>query len=113
MSRLCLWMSGSYEDSVHQIDGENVAVKFSGQNSGKDDNFIKHATHVMIKEKRSWKQLGRILSVAEVERENNIRKFVLIVRLMADQPMFNSKNKLCEHYGWNNCDNHLSGITHH
>jgi len=109
-----IWTNGeSYKRDKELSNEDNVIVgRYPGQRSGTRDNLIFTAKYMIGGKKGKRQLLGPIQGVVEIDKKET-RMFIVVVKMMKNQPIFTTKNALCEYYGWKKCDNHLSGITKH
>jgi hypothetical protein len=102
----------AHDKTLSSEDGI-IVQRYSGMRGhNKRDNLIIEAKYFVggISGKRQF--IGEILGVTEIERRET-RLFILIIRDRGDGLMFKTKNELCRHYNWSDCDNNMFGITKH
>jgi hypothetical protein len=114
MTDVNLWTNNkSYvRDKILSNEENTMVGLFPGQRSGARDDLIFTAKHMIGGRKGKRQLLGVIQGVVEIDKKET-RMFIVVVKMMKNQPFFATKNALCEYYGWEKCDNHLSGITKH
>jgi hypothetical protein len=100
------------DKSLFSEDGI-IVQRYSGQR-GKitRDHLISQAKYFVGGTSGKRQLIGEIIGVTEIDKKET-RLFILIIRSNNDKLTFKTKNDLCKHYGWSNCDSNMFGITKH
>jgi hypothetical protein len=108
---ISLWCKkgGRYPDEILKEDDITMTIRYCGQKNGRNDKYVKDATHFFHKEnkKAHYNYRGRITNVTPLESEMQLHdgknRLVAIFELtVTKEPVqsFRIKEDAYQHFGW-------------
>ncbi len=119
MTNISLWSNnkGEYPDEIILDTEDKLCLIYCGQKSGRMDKCISNGNNLFIKEGKKYNFIGNVsmVRVLDKEKNENIKKYLLVVDKKNLNLSFKTKNEACAHFGWPMLNNFevMSGIISH